>query len=309
MTTLGQALQDYLRLRRQMGYYLERDQPQLEAFVAYCVRAGVEDRIITGLAVQWAKIPATAHPVIWRKRLSMVRQFARYVATIDPGSEVPPQDLLPASQPRIAPYIYSPHEIEALIAAARSLRRPLAAAMFATVIGLLASTGIRLREALALDRLDVDLCEGVLEIRACTNHRARQVPLHPSTTEALGRYLSVRDGRYPYVLTPSFFVTSWGRRPTKTVFAQTFRTLIAQAGLEGRGTRVRPRPHDLRHTFAVHTLIRWYQCGEDIDPKMPALSTYLGHVSPESTYWYLQSVPELQVLVSGRLERLELVLS
>lgn len=308
MTALGQALNDYLRLRRRLGYDLERDQPQLEQFVAFLERAGAQ-RITTELALRWARIPATEHAIIWRKRLSMVRQFARYLATVDPLSEIPPQDLLPAHQPRIAPYIYAPQEIEALVAAARSLRRPLAAAMFATVLGLLASTGLRLREALALDRTDVDLHDGVLDIRACKNHRQREVPLHPSATAALRRYVRVRDEHFPNVTTPTFFVTSWGRRPVKTVFQPTFRVLIAQAGLEGRGHRVRPRPHDLRHTFAVRTLIDWYRAGEDVDRKMPALSTYLGHVSPESTYWYLQSVPELQSLVSECLEQGGQVLS
>ena len=308
MTALEQALNDYLRLRRRLGYLLERDQPQLEQFVAFLNQAGAE-RITTELALQWARIPATQHAIIWRKRLSMVRQFARYLATVDPLSEIPPQDLLPAHQPRIAPYIYTPQEIQALVAAARSLRRPMAAAMFASVIGLLASTGLRLREALALDRADVDLDVGVLDIRACKNHRQREVPLHPSATAALGRYVNVRDEHCPSTATPAFFLTSWGRQPVKTVFLQTFRVLIVQAGLEGRGHRVRPRPHDLRHTFAVRTLIEWYRAGEDVDRKMPALSTYLGHVSPESTYWYLQSVPELQVLVSERLEQVGEVLS
>lgn len=308
MTALGQALNDYLRLRRRLGYELERDQPQLEQFVAFLEQAGAQ-RITTELALRWARIPANQHPIIWRRRLSMVRQFARFLATVDPLSEIPSQDLLPAHQPRTAPYIYTPQEIEALATAARSLQRPLAAAMFATVIGLLASTGLRLREALALDRADVDLHDGVLDIRACKNHRQREVPLHPSATAALGRYISVRDEHCPNVTTPAFFVTSWGRRPSKAVFWQTFRMLIAQAGMEGRGHRVRPRPHDLRHTFAVRTIIDWYRAGEDIDRKMPALSTYLGHVSPESTYWYLQSVPELQMLVSERLERIGQVLS
>lgn len=230
MTALGQALNDYLRLRRRLGYDLERDQPQLEQFVAFLERAGAQ-RITTELALRWARIPATEHAIIWRKRLSMVRQFARYLATVDPLSEIPPQDLLPAHQPRIAPYIYAPQEIEALVAAARSLRRPLAAAMFATVLGLLASTGLRLREALALDRTDVDLHDGVLDIRACKNHRQREVPLHPSATAALLRYAGVRDERFPNVTTPAFFVTSRGRRPVKTVFQPTFRVLIAQAGL------------------------------------------------------------------------------
>jgi len=166
----------------------------------------------------------------------------------------------------------------------------------------MASTGLRLREALALDRTDVDLENGALDIRASKNHRQREVVLHPSATAALKRYSRVRDQHCPQPATPAFFVTDQGRRPVKTVFWQTFRVLIKQAGMEGRGQRVRPRPHDLRHTFAVRTLIDWYLAGEQIDRKMPALSTYLGHVSPESTYWYLQSVPELIELVSERLD-------
>ncbi|MGH2743679.1 MAG: tyrosine-type recombinase/integrase [Gammaproteobacteria bacterium] len=301
MTALGQALSDYLRLRRRLGYELERDQSQLEQFIGFLEGAGAE-RITTELALRWARIPANQHPIIWRRRLSMVRQFARYLATVDPASEIPSRDLLPAHQPRVAPYIYSPQEIVAVMAAARGLRRPLTAAQFETTIGLMASTGLRLREALALDRTDIDLADGVLDIRAVSNHRQREVVLHPSATAALEHYARVRDEHCPQPATPAFFVTDLGRRPVKTVFWQTFRVLIKQAGLEGRGQRVRPRPHDLRHTFAVRTLIGWHRSGEQIDQRMPAMSTYLGHVSPESTYWYLQSVPELIALVSERLD-------
>lgn len=308
MSTLEQALGDYLRLRRGLGYELERDEPQLERFVAFLEQAGAE-RITTELALRWARIPNTEHAIVWRKRLSMVRQFARYLATIDPLNEVPAADLLPAHRPRIAPYIYAPQEIEALVAAARLLPRPATAALSATVIGVLATTGLRLREALALDRTDVDLDDGVLDIRPCKNHRQRLVPLHPSVTAALSRYARARDEHCPSVDTPAFFTNSRGGRPTKSGFANLFHVLIAQAGLEGRGERVRPRPHDLRHTFAVRTLINWHHQGEDIDRKMPTLSTYLGHVSPESTYWYLQSVPELQVLVTERLEQAGQVLT
>ncbi|MDQ3677388.1 MAG: tyrosine-type recombinase/integrase [Actinomycetota bacterium] len=302
MTALDQALRDYLRLRRRLGYYLERDQPELERFVCFLEQAGAE-RITTELALRWARMPATAHPIIWRRRLSMVRQFARYLATVDPESEIPSKDLLPAHQPRVAPYIYAPQEITQLMAAARTLRRPLSAALFETAIGLMASTALRLREALALDRADVDLEDGVLDIRACKNHRQREVALHSSTVAALEHYCRARDEHCSKPATPAFFVTDQGRRPHQTVFWQTFRALIKQAGLEGRGQRVRPRPHDLRHTFAVRTLIGWYRSGEQIDQRMPALSTYVGHVSPESTYWYLQSVPELIELVSERLDR------
>lgn len=308
MIALEQALNDYLRLRRGLGYELERDQPQLEQFIAFLEQAGAQ-RITTELALRWARIPNTEHAIVWRKRLSMVRQFARYLATIDPLNEIPPADLLPAHRPRIAPYIYAPQEIQALIAAARSLPQSPTAALSATVIGVLAATGLRLREALALDRADVDLDDGVLDIRPCKNHRQRLVPLHPSATAALSRYARVRDEHCPNVATPAFFITSRGRRPDKPGFAKTFRALIAQAGLEGRGERVRPRPHDLRHTFAVRTLLNWYRDGEDVDRRMPTLSTYLGHVSPESTYWYLQSVPELQIRVAERLEQAGQVLS
>lgn len=303
MIALEQVLDDYLHLRRSLGYELERDQPELVKFIAFLHRAGVE-RITTDLALRWVRMPTNQHPIIWRRRLSMVRGFARYLATVDPASEIPPTDLLPAHQPRTVPYIYSPQEIRALMAAARSLRRPLTAAMFATAIGLMASTGVRLREALALDLDNVDYSAGVVDIRASHNHRQREVPLHPSTTTALSGYGQMRDKRWPNSATSAFFVTARGNRPTKTVFWQTFRKLIQQAGMEGRGERVRPRPHDLRHTFAVRTLIDWYRAGEDIDRRMPTLSTYLGHLSPESTYWYLQSVPELQSLVSDRLERI-----
>ena len=303
MTALEQALSDYLRLRRRLGYYLERDQPQLEQFIGFLDDAGAE-RITTELARRWARLPANQHPVIWRRRLSMVRGFARYLATVDPESEIPPEDLLRAQQPRVAPYIYAEPEIARLMAAARSLPRPLTAAMFETAIGLMASTGLRLREALALDRTDVDLEDGVIDIRAVKNHRQREVLLHPSAATALGRYARLRDERCPSPSTPAFFINGLGRRPVKTVFWETFRELIKQAGLEGRGQRVRPRPHDLRHTFAVRTLVGWHRSGELIDRRMPALSTYLGHVSPESTYWYLQSVPELIALASERLDRI-----
>ena len=246
MTALHQSLRDYLRLRRGLGYELERDELELEKFVAFLERAGSE-RITTELALRWAKMPANQHPVVWRHRLSRVRGFARYAATTDASTEIPPQDLLRAHQPRTPPYIYSSEEISQLMAAARSLQPALTAATLATVIGLMDCTGIRMREAIALDRVDVDLEDGVLDIRASHNRRQRLVPLHPTTTTALTRYVSVRDEQCPHPATPAFFVTKLGRRVLKTSFWLTFRELIRESGLEGRGERVRPRPHDLRH--------------------------------------------------------------
>lgn len=306
MSTLRQALEDYLRIRRQLGFKLKDDQRMLENFLAF-LEAGGAERITTELAVRWATLPVDARPDQWRRRLGIVRGFARYVATIDPDSEIPSKDLLPAHRPRVAPYVYAPHEITTLMTAARALTPPLQGAAFATVIGLMASTGLRLGEALGLERADVDLRDGALHVRA-NQTKQREVPLHHTTTNALRTYARQRDQRWAHPTTPAFFLTANGKPLTNDSFHYTFPKLIRQAGLEGRGQRMRPRPHDLRHSMAVRTLLDWYQAGEDVDRRMPLLSTYLGHVSPESTYWYLQAVPELMTEVSRRLPRLPEVL-
>jgi integrase len=298
MTSLRQALQDYLRIRRQLGFKLKTDGQLLEHFVEFLERAGAE-RITVELAVMWARLPVQAHPHRWRQRLGIVRGFARYLATIDPDSEVPSVDLLAGHRPRVAPYIYSPAEIRALMAAARALTPPLRAATFETVIGLMAATGLRLGEAVDLDRVDVDLADGALHVRA-RQTKQREVPLHKSTTEALGEYARLRDQHSPNAR--AFFLDRPGRRLTRQAVWGTFPQLIRQSGLEGRGERARPRPHDLRHSFAVRTLLDWHHAGADIDARLPLLSTYLGHVGPESSYWYLQAVPELLALVARDLD-------
>jgi integrase/recombinase XerD len=238
-----------------------------------------------------------------------MRGFARYLATIDPSSEVPPTDLLPGHRPRIAPYIYSEAEIAALMAAARELRPRLRAARHETLIGLLAVTGMRPGEALALDRQDVDFTRGVVHVRAGKQKKQREVPLHESTISALRAYAGQRDTRFPTPSTPAFFISARGRRMARAELNQTFTRLIGEVGLEGRGARARPRPHDLRHAFAVRTLLEWYRAEEDIDRRMPLLSTYLGHTDPASTYWYLEAVPELLELIGRRLEQLPGLLS
>jgi integrase/recombinase XerD len=298
MTPLRQALADYLRIRRQLGFKLKTDGRLLEQFVEFLEQAGAE-RITVELAVMWARLPKDAHPHRWRQRLGIVRGFARYLATLDPASEVPPVDLLAAHRARVAPYIYSPAEIQALMAAAQTLTPAFRAAAYETVIGLMASTGLRLGEALGLDRADVDLTGGALHVRAGQT-KQRLVPLHPTTIQALENYARLRD-RHSRA-TPAFFTTGAGRRLTRSAFYDTFPKLRRQAGLEGRGERGHARAHDLRHTFAVRTLLDWHHAGLDIDRRLPLLSTYLGHLHPESTYWYLQAVPELLRLVARDLD-------
>jgi integrase len=308
VTPLREALAGYLQIRRRLGFAMPQDGRLLDGFAGFLEQAGA-DRITAELALGWARLPARAHPHRWRQRLGVARGFARHLATIDPASEVPPADLLPGHRPRIAPYIYTDAEIAALLAAAGQLRPPQRAARHQTLIGLLAVTGLRPGEAVALDRQDVDLRHGVLHVRAGKQHKQREVPLHHSTISALRQYARLRDACFPAPSAPAFFIGARGRRMGREELNRTFTTLVRQAGLDGRGARARPRPYDLRHAFAVRTLLDWHRAGADIDRRMPLLSTYLGHVDPAATYWYLEAVPELLELISRRLEQLPGALS
>jgi integrase/recombinase XerD len=301
MSQLRDALHDYLRVRRQLGFELQAHGRALEGFVDFVERAGAQ-HITTELALAWARLPRDARPHWWRRRLGMVRAFARYAQTIDPSTEVPAEDLLPATQRRVAPYIYSEAEIAALMQAARALTPPVHAATSETLIGLMASTGVRLGEALGLDRRDVDLKDGVLHVRAAKQQKQREVPLHRSTTDALCAYARLRDRLCPTPDTAAFFLSPRGRRLHKASVHRFFPQLIREVGLEGRGQRARPRPHDIRHAYAVRTLLGWHRSGEEVERKLPLLATILGHADPASSYWYLEAVPELLELVGRRLD-------
>jgi integrase/recombinase XerD len=246
MSSLREALADYLQLRRRLGYAMPQDGRLLEGFVAFLEQAGAE-RITTELALEWARLPASAHPHYWRQRLTVVRGFARHLATLDPASEIPSSDLLPGTRPRLTPHIYTDAEIVALMTAAHKLRPRLRAARHETLIGLLAVTGMRPGEVLALDRHDVDLQHGAVHVRAGKQHKQREVPLHDTTILALRDYARLQDARFPTPSTPAFFLSSRGRRMSRSELNETFTQLVRTVGLEGRGARARPRPHDLRH--------------------------------------------------------------
>lgn len=302
MSTLNEAVSDYLSVRRALGYRLAENARQLPDFVAYLEAAGASI-VTTELAVAWATQPTGATPVWWARRLAMVRGFARHMSAIDPATEVPPLGVLPHRCRRVAPYIYSDADIAALMAAARGLRSPLRAATYETFIGLLAVTGMRAGEAVRLDRDHLDWNEGILTVWNSKFRKSRALPLHQTTLESLHRYAALRDELAPRAVTSSFFVTTTGTRLGRQM-NNVFAGLVRAAGVEGGGDR-RPRPHDLRHTFAVKTLIGWYRAGIDVDAAMPLLSTFLGHTRPENTFWYLSAVPELLFLASARLERAE----
>jgi integrase/recombinase XerD len=275
---LRATVADYLAVRRAMGYQLAGAGALLEQFVDFAEAAGA-DTITTQLAVRWATLPGRS--ATWHaSRLSVVRGFARWLQAIDPATEVPPPDLLPAGSGRGTPYLYSEAEIAALIDAAGWLRSPLGAATMQAFIGLVFATGMRRGEALGLDRDDLDPTTGVLTIREAKFHKPRQLPLHPSAVAALTGYSARRDRLCPRPRTPALFVSTTGARLAATTVSQTFRTLLRQTGIEQRCPAGRPRIHDARHTFAVTTLLRWYRDGGDVQSRLPLLSAYLGHADP-----------------------------
>jgi integrase len=225
------------------------------------------------------------------------------MVTIDPATEVPPGNLLRGAVTRAVPYLYTSSEIIELMASTAVLRPVLRAATYETLIGLLAVTGMRIGEAIALQRDDVDLERGLITIRFSKFDRERLVPLHSSTTAALGSYAARRDERFPVRRATTFFVSSRGTPLLHSGVQRSFATLVAKVGLQPRSPRCRPRVHDLRHRFAVETLLGWYRSGEDVAAKLPVLSTFLGHVKPRNTYWYLSATPELLALAAARLEQ------
>jgi integrase/recombinase XerD len=303
MSALSQAVEDYLAVRRSLGCKLAENGRLLPDFVAYLEAAGAST-VTTELAVAWATQPKDSTPVWWARRLAMVRGFARHLQALDPDTEVPPLGVLPHRCRRVAPYLYSDADIAALMAAARALRSPQRAATYESLVGLLAVTGMRLGEAVRLDRDHVDFDEGIVTIWNSKFHRSRAIPLHPDTVDALRRYATLRDEFCPHPKAPSFFLSTTGTRLDSGGIRHVFPRLVRDAGLEQPGRR-RPRAHDLRHSFAVRTLLGWYRAGVNVDARMPLLSTYLGHSHPENTYWYLSAVPELLFLASERLERVE----
>lgn len=303
MSPLRQAVDEYLALRRGLGFSLRGPGALLRQFAAFLGREGAP-YITRELAVRWATHPANAQPVTWASRLSTVRRFAQFWSASDPRTEVPPLGLLPYRYGRKSPYIYTEGEIRRLIAAAKQLpsptgRRP---ATYATLFGLLAVTGLRISEALALNRDDVNWAEAVLTIRRTKFGKSRLVPLHPSTQRALERYARRRDRVYPKPTTESLFVSERGARLTQATVRYTFNRLSRRIGLRGPADRRGPRLHDLRHRLAVDTLLRWYRADLDVERHLPALSTYLGHGHVADTYWYLSAVPELLRLAAARLE-------
>jgi integrase/recombinase XerD len=297
MSGLQTRVDEYLRLRRALGFKLKEEERLLGQLVGYLEAAGAET-VKTELAVRWARLPVGVHPNHWSKRLRVARGFAAYLHTLDPTAEIPPPDIFPHRRQRATPYLFSQQDICRLLEEARRLRNPMRAASYEALFGLLAVSGMRIGEAVALERENVDLDAGLITIRKAKGDRARLVPLHPTSTEALRRYASERDRLCPAPRSRAFFLSSVGTPVHANGLRQTFREITTQIGI--RTEMVHPRVHDLRHRYAVQTLIDWQRSGVNIDEQIPTLSTYLGHVSPADTYWYLSASPELMALAADR---------
>jgi integrase len=300
---LAQAAQEYLVIRRALGFKLQLHGRLLPDFVAFLEDAGALF-VSTDLALRWATRPAGS-ATWWAARMSIVRGFARHLATIDARTQVPPVGLLQRPGPsrrRAVPYLYSSQDIAGLMVAARELR-PLQAATYETLVGLLAVSGMRVGEAIRLDRDDLDDERGVLVVRDTKFGKSRLVPLHESTRAALHTYLRRRDELSPNAAGPSLFISTTGTRLLYKVVQPTFARLCERAGLRPRSPRCRPRLHDLRHSLAVSTLLDCYRSGADVGALLPRLSTFLGHADPASTYWYVHAAPELLACAASRLQR------
>ena len=305
MSTLTTRLEEYLRLRRQLGFKLRVPGILLPSFVRFARRRGASF-ITTKLALEWATQPANIGSPQRADRLGMVRRFAEYLSAFDPRTEVPPQKLIPYQFRRRQPYLYTDEEVLQMMEQMRQLgpRGSLKGATYATLVGLLAVTGMRVGEAIGLDRGDVGLNQA-LTVRRAKGNKSRLVPLHPSARQALERYAALRDRAFPEPVSRAFLVSETGARLLHCTVNRWFLSVCCHLGWRKPRHRDGPRLHDLRHYFAVRTLLGWYRSNADVEARLPELATYLGHVHVRDSYWYLTATPELLKLATLRWERSE----
>ena len=304
MNTLSTELERYLSVRRSLGYALASQAPVLRKFVAFAENEGA-DYVTTDLFLRWRAVCRSANNDTWSGRFGAVRIFAQWMQGINPRHEIPPRGLIPRRASRPRPFIYTDEQVRAIVGAAAQLPSAygLRGLTWSTLFGLIAVTGLRISEAVGIDNEDVALEHGVLTIKRGKNGKSRIVVIADCTAARLGAYQVERDrliGRQPV----PFFLTESGSRPSRRAAEYHFARLSQTIGLRSPRTDHRhgrgPRIHDLRHTFAVRTIINWYRRGLDADREMYKLTAYLGHDKPADTYWYIEAVPELLALAAER---------
>ena len=306
MRSFAERAEDYLRLRHALGHKLDDAVRHLPRFVAHLERIEA-DTITTRIALDWVQErQAEPNSSVWARRMTVARGFARHMAGIDPRTEIPPLGLVTFHQRWRPPFIFSEGDIKALMTeAVRAIPTRLRAATYQTMIGLLAATGMRVGEVIRLERADVNWDDGVILVKVSKFTKSRLLPVDSTILDALGNYAELREQVQPRPRVSNFFISAKGTPVIYTDFGAIFRELVNAAGVGAESASIRPRIHDLRHSFAVNVLVTWYRAGEDVAALLPRLATYLGHRDPKSTYWYLSAAPELLALAVGRLETSE----
>lgn len=296
--------QRYVEYRRKLGFRIKIEGAQVLAFAQYADRSGHKGAITSDLALNWARLPQGGSALYHARRLEVVRCFARYASIFDEATEIPAKGLLGRAHQRVQPHIYCEQEIAELISAAAALSPAggLRPQTYVTLFGLLASTGLRISEALKMQRDQVDISRGVLTITETKFHKSRLVPIHPSTAARLKTYASFRDEYHLAPASHAFLLSERGDALNYSTVRTTFRTVCNALGWQGTPARRRPRLYDFRHTFACRRLLQWYRDGVDLDHTMATLSTYMGHVKVTDTYWYLTGIPELMQIAAERYE-------
>lgn len=304
-TTLAVWVADYLSSRRRAGFALKIEGAQLANFAQFAERIRHHGPLTVNLAVQWANSSRKQTALTAARRIEVIRPFAAYCQRFDPATEIPPPRLFGPAHHRLTPHIFTYDEILELLAACEQLhpRGGLRSATCATIFGLLAATGLRISEATSLTRSDVDLEQRLLHIRCAKFGKSRWVPLHATTATALRRYIQRRDQDPSARATDAFFVFDYGRCASTRSVEYAFQLLRTALKWRARGDHPAPRLHDLRHTFVCHRLQDWYAQGLDIDRRILALSTYIGHAKVTDTYWYVTATPDLLAIASQRFTR------
>jgi integrase len=300
--SMAEQVSQYIQFKRSCGYKFKTQGKELILFAKYAELTGHKGPLTLELAVRWARLPENADRRYWAIRYGHVRRFSQYMILFDTDTEILPKGLLGPSKRRLPPHIYSEGEIAALLKAASNLspKNGLTSRTYVTLFGLLLSTGLRISEALNLSCETVDLKTGILTIKDTKFKKSRLVPVHPSTLEALRRYMDFKQSYHLKVRSKMVFLNENGTPVNYYGVLYVFIKLSKKLGLRNAGKK--PKIHSMRHSFAARRMLKWYQEGADLNTKILALSTYLGHVEIRDTYWYLSAVPELLAIVSERFE-------
>jgi len=292
-------LETYLAYRRSSGFELKIDAKQLASFARLADQRRAE-HLTLDLALDWAQASRSPRPLSWARRIEVLRGFANFCLRSDPETVVPPSQMFGRAHRRLVPHIYTRQELQTLLQATGRLAGMLRPTTYRTLFGLLAATGLRISEALALTRSDVDLGAGVLEIKDTKCHQHRLVPLHSSVTPHLRTYAQQRDLLVTCPHSDRYFLRDDGHSVNQRGALYALHTVCDELGLHARGDYPRHRLHDLRHTFIVHSVLRFYEEDQDVDAGLSALSIYVGHANITDTYWYLTGVPELMAIAAER---------